>query len=118
MNDEQLGDALKDAYKKLFWVKFRATTEKVESAAERKELRRSIARIKTLQREWAYRLAYHSSAHRSRALPGYLRWYNRHRPTARWEPDHRSAASHTSVVTTASYGSRNRPRRDVGEGEC
>ncbi len=38
------------------------------------------ALIKTLQREWAYRFAYHSSAHRARALSGYLRWYNRHRP--------------------------------------
>jgi len=38
------------------------------------------APIKTLQREWAYRFAYHSSAHRARALAGYLRWYNRHRP--------------------------------------
>jgi transposase InsO family protein len=38
------------------------------------------ALIKTLQREWAYRFAYPTSAHRARALPGYLRWYNRHRP--------------------------------------
>src|SRR5207247_4880735 len=38
--------------------------------------------IKTLQREWAYRFAYHSSAHRARALSGYLRWYNRHRPNS------------------------------------
>jgi transposase InsO family protein len=38
------------------------------------------ALVKTLQREWAYRFAYPSSAHRARALPGYLRWYNRHRP--------------------------------------
>ncbi|HZQ15640.1 MAG TPA: integrase core domain-containing protein, partial [Gaiellaceae bacterium] len=38
------------------------------------------ALIKTLQREWAYRFAYHSSTHRARALPSYLRWYNRHRP--------------------------------------
>jgi transposase InsO family protein len=38
------------------------------------------ALIKTLQREWAYRFAYHSSADRARALSGYLRWYNRHRP--------------------------------------
>jgi transposase InsO family protein len=38
------------------------------------------ALIKTLQREWAYRFAYPSSAHRARALPGYLRWYNQHRP--------------------------------------
>ena len=38
------------------------------------------ALIKTLQREWAYRFAYHSSADRARTLAGYLRWYNRHRP--------------------------------------
>jgi transposase InsO family protein len=38
------------------------------------------ALIKTLQREWAYRFAYPSSAHRARALPSYLRWYNNHRP--------------------------------------
>jgi transposase InsO family protein len=38
------------------------------------------ALIKTLLREWAYRFPYPTSAHRSRALPGYLRWYNRRRP--------------------------------------
>jgi transposase InsO family protein len=38
------------------------------------------ALVKTLLREWAYRFAYHSSADRARALPGYLRWYNQHRP--------------------------------------
>ena len=38
------------------------------------------ALVKTLLREWAYRFAYPSSQHRARALPGYLRWYNRHRP--------------------------------------
>ena len=38
------------------------------------------ALIKTLLREWAYRFAYPTSTHRARALPGYLRWYNRHRP--------------------------------------
>jgi transposase InsO family protein len=38
------------------------------------------ALVKTLLREWAYRFAYPSSVHRARALPGYLRWYNRHRP--------------------------------------
>lgn len=36
--------------------------------------------IGILQREWAYAFAYHSSAHRARALPGYIRWYNHHRP--------------------------------------
>lgn len=38
------------------------------------------ALVKTLLREWAYRFAYSSSTHRARALPGYLRWYNHHRP--------------------------------------
>lgn len=38
------------------------------------------ALIKTLLREWAYRFAYPTSSHRTRALPGYLRWYNRRRP--------------------------------------
>ena len=38
------------------------------------------ALVKTLLREWAYRFAYPTSAHRARALPGYLRWYNLHRP--------------------------------------
>jgi transposase InsO family protein len=38
------------------------------------------ALIKTLLREWCYRFAFPSSAHRARALPGYLRWYNRRRP--------------------------------------
>jgi transposase InsO family protein len=36
--------------------------------------------IRILQREWAYAYAYRSSAHRARALPGYIRWYNTHRP--------------------------------------
>ncbi len=38
------------------------------------------ALIKTLLREWAYRFTYPTSHHRARALPGYLRWYNRRRP--------------------------------------
>jgi hypothetical protein len=29
--------------------------------------------VKTLLREWAYRFAYPTSAHRARALSGYLR---------------------------------------------
>jgi transposase InsO family protein len=40
------------------------------------------ALVKTLLREWAYRFAYPSSSHRAKALPGYLRWYNHHRPHA------------------------------------
>jgi transposase InsO family protein len=38
------------------------------------------ALVKILLREWAYRFAYPTSSHRARALPGYLRWYNQHRP--------------------------------------
>ena len=36
--------------------------------------------IGTALREWAYRYAYPTSAHRTRALPGWVRWYNRRRP--------------------------------------
>jgi transposase InsO family protein len=36
--------------------------------------------IRILQREWAYGLVYPSSSHRAKALPGWLRWYNNHRP--------------------------------------
>lgn len=38
------------------------------------------ALIKTMLREWAYRYAYPSSQHRARALSGWIRWYNKHRP--------------------------------------
>jgi transposase InsO family protein len=38
------------------------------------------ALIKTMLREWAYRHIYPTSSHRARALSGYLRWYNNHRP--------------------------------------
>jgi transposase InsO family protein len=38
------------------------------------------ALVKTLLNEWAYRFAYPSSEHRSRALSGFMRWYNRRRP--------------------------------------
>ncbi|HYU17027.1 MAG TPA: IS481 family transposase [Candidatus Acidoferrum sp.] len=36
--------------------------------------------FQTLKREWAYAHAWPSSAHRSRALPSFLRYYNRRRP--------------------------------------
>ena len=36
--------------------------------------------IQTLQREWAYGKAYRTSAGRRRALPAWLRYYNRQRP--------------------------------------
>jgi len=36
--------------------------------------------IKTMLREWAYRYPYPSSHHRAKALSGWIRWYNNHRP--------------------------------------
>jgi transposase InsO family protein len=36
--------------------------------------------IKTALREWAYRHSYPSSLHRTLALSGWVRWYNRRRP--------------------------------------
>jgi len=36
--------------------------------------------IRILQREWAYAYIYPSSRHRARALSGWTRWYNNHRP--------------------------------------
>ena len=36
--------------------------------------------IRILQREWAYAHIYPTSTHRAKALPGWLRWYNTHRP--------------------------------------
>lgn len=36
--------------------------------------------IGTALREWAYRYAYPTSTHRTRALAGWVRWYNRRRP--------------------------------------
>jgi transposase InsO family protein len=36
--------------------------------------------IKTALREWAYRYAYPSSTQRTRALSGWVRWYNARRP--------------------------------------
>jgi len=38
--------------------------------------------IKTILGEWAYRYSYPTSAHRTRALAGWVRWYNRRRPHA------------------------------------
>lgn len=38
--------------------------------------------IKTMLGEWAYCYSYPTSAHRTRALAGWVRWYNRRRPHA------------------------------------
>ena len=44
------------------------------------EASRSGMRAEPLTLRWAYAFAYPSSAHRTRALAGRLRWYNRRRP--------------------------------------
>ena len=36
--------------------------------------------VKLLQREWAYRRPYHDAAERTASLPGFLTYYNEHRP--------------------------------------
>ncbi len=36
--------------------------------------------IRTLTDGWAYGAIYRSSSERATALPGWLHWYNRHRP--------------------------------------
>ena len=51
LDEAGLENALQDTYKKLFQLRFRATTEKVESVAEAKKARRTVARIKTIQRQ-------------------------------------------------------------------
>ncbi len=54
--------------------------------------------IRILQREWAYAYIYPTSRHRTRALSGYTRWYNKHRP-------HGSLASNPPI-SRVSQGTR------------
>jgi transposase InsO family protein len=71
------------AYRSNAW---RATCERL--GIERRRTRpytprtngKAEALIGTLLREWAWRYAYPSGAHRARALSGWVRWYNRRRP--------------------------------------
>lgn len=51
LSDEQLVDNLREAVKELFQVRFRAAAEKNNAPSSLREMRRRIARIKTLQRE-------------------------------------------------------------------
>ena len=50
-DDEQMAAQLDDTVKRLFMLRFTQTTEKVKSTADFQKLRRSIARIRTIQRE-------------------------------------------------------------------
>lgn len=51
MSDEQLGAELKQTQRELFRLRFQASTEKLDAPSNLKKLRRSIARLKTIQRE-------------------------------------------------------------------
>ncbi|MCA8986510.1 MAG: 50S ribosomal protein L29 [Planctomycetaceae bacterium] len=50
-SDEQLMFSLKEAQKQLFQLQFQAATEKLDTPSKKREYRREIARIKTLQNE-------------------------------------------------------------------
>lgn len=51
MSDEQLGAELKQTQQDLFKLRFQAATEKLDAPSNLQKLRRSIARIKTIQRQ-------------------------------------------------------------------
>ncbi len=51
MNDEQLKFALGETQQDLFRLRFQAATERLDAPANLMKLRRTIARIKTIQRE-------------------------------------------------------------------
>ena len=53
LDEQQLQSQLDDTIKRLFMLRFTQTTEKVKSTADFQKLRRSIARIRTIQRERA-----------------------------------------------------------------
>jgi len=51
MSDEQLQAELAQTQQDLFKLRFQAATEKLDAPSNLRRLRRSIARIKTIQRE-------------------------------------------------------------------
>ncbi len=51
MSDEQLELTRKEAAENLFRLRVRSQTEKVGGTSERRELRRLIARVKTIQHQ-------------------------------------------------------------------
>ncbi len=53
MSEEQLGAELTQTQRDLFKLRFQAATEKLDAPSNLKKLRRSIARIKTIQRQRA-----------------------------------------------------------------
>jgi len=53
MTPDQLDDELVRLKKEQFNLRFRAASGQLENSAERRKVRRSIARVKTIQREKA-----------------------------------------------------------------
>ncbi|TWT57111.1 50S ribosomal protein L29 [Thalassoglobus neptunius] len=51
MNEEQLQAELEQTQQELFQLRFQASTEKLDAPSNLKKLRRTIARIKTIQHE-------------------------------------------------------------------
>ena len=51
MSDEQLQAELAQTQQELFKLRFQAATEKLDAPSNLRRLRRSIARIKTIQRQ-------------------------------------------------------------------
>lgn len=51
LSPEQLQVTLKDTLKNLFHLRFQSATERLETPSEIKKARRTVARIKTIQRE-------------------------------------------------------------------
>jgi len=51
MSDDQLIHELRETQEELFHLRFQAATERLDAPSNLKKLRRTIARIKTLQKE-------------------------------------------------------------------
>ena len=51
LRSDELGDKLEGLQKKLFELRSQAVTEKVENTCSRQNVKRDIARIKTIMRE-------------------------------------------------------------------
>ena len=51
MSDDQLEHELRETQQSLFRLRFQAATERLDAPSNLKRLRRTIARIRTIQRE-------------------------------------------------------------------
>lgn len=51
MSDDQLAHELRETQENLFRLRFQAATERLDAPSNLRRLRRTIARIKTIQRE-------------------------------------------------------------------